>query len=350
MLLLAYRGIVSKDGDKRRYMLSVFMMFLFCEYGFWAGDYYYYAEEFKEARLGGRANLEPFYYWIASKFSSYDSIRFVIWGTALAQLLLLFKIIDRKSDSLIYMYVSTYFIWFTYARASLAMITTLLGLILLTHENKKMLILQIIGLFLLLISSSLHKSATFGILMAFMAIATYRLGKSMHIALLISLSFVLYFYREIIDINFFAEIQEERLQNTMNAAQLYLEGEQRVYGIGELFEKVAFHISLYMISILYIVSVIEEKSKTFPKYVRILGCYAFWTALISSLFLLNWGYNTLELYERFSMFALIPSSVFLCHIYNSSYKRRFTKTTIIIAVFSTVYTLMYSYYCSLVDL
>ncbi len=348
MLVLAYKGVKSRDGDKFRYMLSVFLMFLFCEYAFWGGDYYHYIDEFKEARLGARVNLEPFYYWVAQTFESYGEIRLVIWGGGLILLLLLFRIIDKKPENYVYTYISTYFIWFSYARASLAMCVILLGLALIAHENKKMLFLQIAGIALLIASLSLHKSATYGVAMAAMAFVTYRFGKWVYLLLIMGMVAVLYLYGDSVDIASIAQEHEERMQSTVNVARMYLEEEERFLGMGELVEKVLFHLSIYMVAILYIMSVFENKAKTFSKYTRIFGCYAFWTALTSSVFLLDFDYNTLEMYERFSMYALIPASFLLSKIYESGYKRRFTTTTIIVAVLCSSYTLIYVYYCTLV--
>ena len=349
MLFLAYRGIMNRDGEKFRYILSVFLMFLFCEYAFWGGDYFYYISEFKEARLGARVNLEPFYYMIARIFTSYESIRLIIWGMALVLLLLAFRIIEKKSEYLTYVYISTYFIWFTYARASLAMAAIILGTTLLAHSNRKLLFLQMLGLGLLVLSINFHKSATFGIVMGIFAIASYRLGKWAFLFLIFIGFVVMYRFIDVIDLMDIAELQEERLEYTMGVAQNYLEGEERSMGYGELVEKVSFHISVYMIAILFLMSVFDEKNKEFPKYARIFGCYAYWAALSSSVFLLDLNYNTSELYERFSMYALIPGSIFLWKLYDTGYKRKYTITTLVIAVFSTLYTLSYTYYCSVLN-
>ena len=324
-------------------------MFLFCEYAFWGGDYFYYIREFKEARLGARANLEPFYYMIARIFTSYESIRLIIWGMALVLLLLAFRIIEKKSEYLTYVYISTYFIWFTYARASLAMAAIILGTTLLAHRNRKLLFLQMLGLGLLVLSINFHKSATFGIVMGIFAIASYRLGKWAFLFLIFIGFVVMYRFIDVIDLMDIAELQEERLEYTMGVAQNYLEGEERSMGYGELVEKVSFHISVYMIAILFLMSVFDDKNKEFPKYARIFGCYAYWAALSSSVFLLDLNYNTLELYERFSMYALIPGSIFLWKLYDTGYKKKYTITTLVIAVFSTLYTLSYTYYCSVLN-
>ncbi len=324
-------------------------MFLFCEYAFWGGDYFYYISEFKEARLGARVNLEPFYYMIARIFTSYESIRLIIWGMALVLLLLAFRIIEKKSEYLTYVYISTYFIWFTYARASLAMAAIILGTTLLAHSNRKLLFLQMLGLGLLVLSINFHKSATFGIVMGIFAIASYRLGKWAFLFLIFIGFVVMYRFIDVIDLMDIAELQEERLEYTMGVAQNYLEGEERSMGYGELVEKVSFHISVYMIAILFLMSVFDDKNKEFPKYARIFGCYAYWAALSSSVFLLDLNYNTLELYERFSMYALIPGSIFLWKLYDTGYKRKYTITTLVIAVFSTLYTLSYTYYCSVLN-
>lgn len=324
-------------------------MLLFCEYAFWGGDYFYYISEFKEARLGARVNLEPFYYMIANNFTSYESIRLIIWGMALVLLLLAFRIIEKKSECLTYVYISTYFIWFTYARASLAMAAIILGTTLLAHSNRKLLFLQMLGLGLLVLSINFHKSATFGIVMGISAIASYRLGKWAFLFLIFIGSVVMYRFMDVIDLMDIAELQEERLEYTMGVAQNYLEGEERSMGYGELVEKVSFHISVYMIAILFLMSVFDDKNKEFPKYARIFGCYAYWAALSSSVFLLDFNYNTLELYERFSMYALIPGSIFLWKLYDTGYKRKYTITTLVIAVFSTLYTLSYTYYCSVLN-
>ena len=349
MLFLAYRGIMNRDGEKFRYILSVFLMFLFCEYAFWGGDYFYYISEFKEARLGARVNLEPFYYMIVRIFTSYESIRLIIWGMALVLLLLAFRIIEKKSEYLTYVYISTYFIWFTYARASLAMAAIILGTTLLAHSNRKLLFLQMLGLGLLVLSINFHKSATFGIVMGIFAIASYRLGKWAFLFLIFIGFVVMYRFIDVIDLMDIAELQEERLEYTMGVAQNYLEGEERSMGYGELVEKVSFHISVYMIAILFLMSVFDDKNKEFPKYARIFGCYAYWAALSSSVFVLDLNYNTLELYERFSMYALIPGSIFLWKLYDTGYKRKYTITTLVIAVFSTLYTLSYTYYCSVLN-
>ena len=268
---------------------------------------------------------------------------------ALVLLLLAFRIIEKKSEYLTYVYISTYFIWFTYARASLAMAAIILGTTLLAHRNRKLLFLQMLGLGLLVLSINFHKSATFGIVMGIFAIASYRLGKWAFLFLIFIGFVVMYRFIDVIDLMDIAELQEERLEYTMGVAQNYLEGEERSMGYGELVEKVSFHISVYMIAILFLMSVFDDKNKEFPKYARIFGCYAYWAALSSSVFLLDLNYNTLELYERFSMYALIPGSIFLWKLYDTGYKRKYTITTLVIAVFSTLYTLSYTYYCSVLN-
>ena len=337
----------------RKVNLACFLMILFCLFSFFGGDYFHYMQGYDLIKVGKRTNIEEVYVWFIQNYCpSYIFFRFVVWGLALLLTIKTYKRLEVNFQLSLFFFGTIYLIWFSYARASLAMAFIFCGLSLIAKPIEKLNSLSIIcGLLMMVASTLFHRSAIIGIVCAIGSLLFKNPSKNKNMIILLCilypviLSFVAYIVSQFVNIDF----TDGYVSN--DHIDTYLSGDAKdglSMGIGSYIMSFFARVPLFVVFVTYIYCVFKGYFKDFPVSVKIISSYAFVLILLAITFCFDLGYNTYVLYYRTLVFAHIPSAVFLAQLYSSNCTPRLFKWIYYPSLFGVFYTLIYSAYCTLV--
>ena len=141
---------------------------------------------------------------------------------------------------------------------------------------------------------------------------------------------------------------EESMVN-ISSGQRYLVGEiSAVKGPATLIEEGLMRVSFYLVAVLFILSVIKNKYKELPETIKFFACCSFFTIAGASLFAFDTGFDTSTIFNRFLLYSILPSSIFVAHFIYTKQFQRFTRLIIIVGLCASFFALLYSFYCTLV--
>ena len=336
-----------------------FLIFLFCMFSMWASDWYHYLEEFEMVKSYGalHINLESFYIWlIESVCTNYMQFRFIIWGAAVYILYLLFRRISLPLELLIFVFCGIWLIWFSYARVSLAMALIFLGYSLWYKPiGTRKLLSRCIAIAVMCSAFFFHKSAAFGIAVAFFAIASEKFSKKTTIIYLILLPLLVILIRGyIVDFLYMDfDSSENELQANLAAGQRnFTEISSSTKGLGSIIRDFFELAVYYVISYLCLIYSLKKKNELshvpseLDAFVRI----CFFLILFASIFAFNLGFNTSTIYRRFILFSFIPCTVAICYFHYYKLFPKITPKVIQLGIIGMFYTIFYSLYCTLLGI
>lgn len=334
---------VSKGDIK----LCYFLCFLFFLMPFYGGDYYSYRKYFESISNGNlfdTGSFEDIYIFIAQhSFGIYTIFRLIIWGTAMALIILTGKNLRLKSDLFLLLLSCCFITALAYARVTLSMALIFYGA---TKVNSKGVLNSVIGIIIIFIAYFFHKSALFGIGMIVVAFLATKLGRWSFIAFLILIPLILSFLVYLTGDFFTTSIAGEYVN--INSAQGYLTDEQNEIGMGAFLLAILQRGPYYYISLIFISAVIRNQYKKWPKFIKIFGASVFLITVTASLFMLDFGLNTYTLYYRFLTFAAIPSICFMCFLRTKNIYPGLLKLSYWSLTLSVAYHISYTLYLSIV--
>lgn len=332
--------------SKAKYTIGWILCLLFCLFSFWGTDWFHYLETFVIIKAGYGTNLENVYVWIIQNISpNYLSFRLIVWGSALY---LLFKTVNNLSVSkelVLLLFGVIYIIWFSYARATLAMVLAFYGysLIVKNRHNSRSVVL---GCLILLSSYYFHKTAAFAIGVVAFALLLKRFPRYAIWILLITFPVgVVCAKIGVADFMMSDTGGEGDMASYMAAGQRYMEKDLSSHGIGigailnSMFERLPYYLTAFLGF-----GIIKQKKMKIPNDIKSFILLQILFVLISSIFAFNLGVNTSTIYGRFLRFAAIPTTIVMAYLYQCGYRHKLVKRTIQIAVCSTLYALLYSFY------
>ena len=231
---------------------------------------------------------------------------------------------------------------FSYARVSLAMALTYLGMSLLTYKTglKNM----FFGTIILLGSFFFHKSALFGIGVVVISIfLSDHIGKKTLLAVFLSMPFLI-----IITTNFLSEFlllnaDDYELIN-VESGQNYLEDEVRKQGLAARTLDFLMRTTYYLVVIEYVLLHLKGQYKSLPRSMKAYSTAAFFTIVFASIFAFDLGFTTQTIYNRFIFFGMIPSACFIAYCVKERLLIKWTRTTIFMGIISMFLSLLYACY------
>lgn len=336
------------DLPRRRYVWGVVCIFAFCLLSFWGTDWFHYAGRYEGIRQGDTdVNQEMVYTWLMQISPSYIIWRAITWGVAIWCLIRTLKNLDIDINIALFFFCSIFIIWFSYARASLAMAMMFYGYSCLQVKEKRALNM-VWGFLLIGLSFFMHKSAPFGIAIVLAAEFCKHYGKTAVILFLIGFPIIVMMAKMMFTDFFDAILMDESnaLNEYASGGSGYLDEETGKRGWGGRIGSMLCTVTYYLIAIESALVLwkkqtdISEKGKAFLLLTVFL-------VLSSSVFRFDLGANTLTLYGRFLRFTQIPATIALTYIYSTKQYPRLTRVTYQIAILSAVYSLAYSLYISI---
>lgn len=340
--------VLSKNKVNFAYLLLI----IFCLFPFFGGDYFHYKEIFFSVQKGWFAHLEPIYIWLIDTFGySYECFRFIVWGSALFILFKAYNRLEVNPYLALFFFGSLYLLWFSYARASLAMAMLFLGLSYLAKPLKGKYIYSLILAFVFLVCALFfHRSAILGFICVLGSLFLKKPKRKTVILLSVLfpllISLLAYFISYFMDMSLGddAVVSEQHRNAYLNSeAQSGLS-----VGIGPYIGIFCTRFPLLLIGYAFIQCAFKGYFEYFTQSSVIVSSYAFLLILLALAFSFDLGFNTYVLYYRTLTFAMIPSVVFLIqlkelHILPTLYKYIYN-----ITLFGVFYNLIYATYCTLV--
>lgn len=335
--------------SKQHYKFAVFLCLIFCLFSFWGSDWFHYIAFYEDMKKGRDTHLEDIYYFIANITPNYIIFRLVIWGTGLFLFIDIIKRLSISKELAVAIFGCLYLIWYSYARASLAMVMAYYGysLILKPYRNKRF--STIIGFVTIFVSFYFHKSSLFAIATIMLCLFIRRYPTKAVFFILITYPFVIllakYQLADIMASDF--DSSESDLNSYVNVGQRYLDAKLKTKGIGAFLMDRLETIPYYIVAFISFLALKRYKN-LIPKDVSAFMTLLILLLIISTVFMFDLGFNTRLVYGRFMKFLAIPCSIVMAYLYQNKIYPKLTKVALIIGLLGTAYSMSYSFYCSIV--
>lgn len=335
----------------RKSNVGIFKLLCFCFvlFSFWGLDWFYYRDLYPELVLGNEGHMESVYVFIAQKVScGYITFRAVIWGIGL---LLVFSIINRmpiSSSLALGIFGLVYLIWFSYARVSLAMALAYWGLLMLYSPSKSRLTAYLLGAMAIISAFYFHKSSLFAVGMVILAWITGKMNRKsflffMFVVVLVGVFLLPKFFTIFMSQD--SSAVDGVLGKGIEYGQHYMGINTNRFGPGALIQNALERIPYYLLAWQCYKIQFSNKSYNIPKNIMLFMRLFLYIVIFSTLFLFNSNLNMMVVYERFLRFAAIPATIILAYFWENKFYPNLTKFTLYMAIFSTIYAVVYAMYC-----
>lgn len=337
-------GYISKA--KKR--ITIFLIFVFCLMSFWGTDWFGYLSYYMAVKNGWAEHvpMEDVYVWLMEDVcTDYLQFRAIVWGTALFFFVMTIKRLKINVGIALFFFCCIYLIYFSYARATLAITMMTYGYTLIWSNNKRWNIHHtFLGLSIVACSFFFHKSAIFGIVAILFAIIIKKAGNTgVKISLLLyplAVFGLMLFFRD-----YFSSFTEadDTLGEYAQAGASYLESEKGWMGIGTFIQRILERVPYYLLAYC---SYRELKHPSMKHVSTMKACFTLLLLEIAmaSLFLFDIGLSTSTVYTRFVRYAQIPACIVLTYLYQNRLQRRCVKYAYSIGLLGCAYSLIYTFY------
>lgn len=335
----------STSITRRR--VGYMVILLFCVFAFWGNDWFHVAISYQYLRQGEYSHLEDLYvYLIQNVCPEYLSFRFLVWGSALVLYGLSIKFLRIKKDIAWLCFVAVGLLWFSYARASLAMAMMYLGFVLYNSQDSSFR-KKLIAIVLLAGSYYCHKSALFGIILILIVSHSKRIDAKKLLLLGICLPILYYVLGQFLDHYMLlqGDSDSDAWSASVVSAQSYLNRELSEVGLGLLLQQILERSTYILTAYIGIKVVSDENVKnTLPNNISALITLLIYMVVIAFMFQFDLGFNTSLIADRFFRFSFIPTSLLLTFYLTNGIYPKLTKTTFYLGLFATFYELFYCLY------
>lgn len=361
MYLLLKPAFRNSRGIKRyKLILSIILLYLFVEFSFWGSDWFALYETYEEIMLE-HSPVEEVYMWIANHLAPYDYLRFrlIVWGSALTMLLYTLKRLPINFNLTLAIFASSWIIWFSYGRVSLAMAFAFLGVSLLykplslnmKERNTKHIykflsfaVSAIIGCTLIYYAYYFHRSSIFIIAIIPMAVLFGLFSKR---AMFVTIAFILLvlvsYQEEIKALLQYATVMANDFNSSMERGQMYMERQERFQGTGYMLGQILEKIPYYMLAI----SSLQLWNAKYPAEIKVFMRILIIIVSSATALPVMSALNMQILYDRFLKFSIIPATIVLSYFLSNQVFPKWHKAVFYLALLSTAYQLLYIWYCSL---
>lgn len=352
ILFFRSRRVIKYHNGKTKYNRAVYiaLIFIFCLFSFWGGDWFHYQYGFKN--VYEITHMESVYIWLLKHSTTYLLFRTIVWGGSLLLLLCTFKRVKIDFDVALALFSMVSLLWFSYARVTLSFALMFFGLALISDRRSSILV-KLLGVVFLWVSVYFHKSAPFGIAMIlFSLIVSVVRTKAMPFLMILfvviaSLSYSFNFGGFLESLTY---VDNETLSGYASAGGYYVDnGEGRSFSLNnaanllKLIEMLVYVLE----AVLSLMLVVRLKTSEIPFNIR---CFAMVVLLIfmTSTFI---GVISNEfmgvVHTRLLRFCIIPSVIVYTYTYQNGYFRKFCIYVFYFCCFSTFAHVLYSLYCTL---
>lgn len=337
------------EVSKSKHSIGVILIIVFVLFSFWGSDWFHYYESFPSIKSGENKHVEDVYLFIGSISPNYILFRLLIWGSGIVLFAKTISKLNVSKDLCWFIFVSSYLIWFSYARASLAMAIAFYGFALIIGKNRNI-VKVLLGFGFVGVSFFFHKSTAFAIGCVLMTLLAQRFPKLTYSLLVLLFPLIVIYVNsslaQFMTMSFDAE--SSNIDTYMINGQRYFEARRSVEsGLGEILGRLLEQVPYYCTTALSLFAIFKSKIKP-PSSIRPFMVLQVVIVLMSSVFLFTpTELTTGTIYVRFLRFAFIPTTLVLAYLYQSGYAHKLVKYNIYIAIMGAAYALTYSLYCNL---
>lgn len=316
-LLLLYKAYLKKPVSRIRVFLAIIAFATACVFNYISGDYYHYKAWFEIYSIIAKSNIEDVYSIIASYTSSYSVFRMIVWGGALLLFLYTCKLVKIDFALLFFIFVSRYFIVFSYARVSLCMAICFCGFAMMSQLWEKKFLMGLLGVAVMGLSVYFHKTGVMAIGICLLSVLILKQNRINIVLLIILLPLLIYLISSFVNLYQEAEFSETSIM--IEGGQRYLEGgASRYSSFTKNVVDIIWRIPYFVLMVIYIKMIHADMFNTMPVYIRLFANASVLSVLISFLFLIVPGINSFVLYYRLINFAMIPSVIFVTYCYTNN--------------------------------
>lgn len=331
---------------------TIFLSFVFVLFSFWGADWFHYLELYPSIKNGDTGHMESVYVYIAQNLSvNYLTFRFVVWGTGLILIYILFRHLSISCDLLILMFSSIWIIWFSYARVSASMSFAFISLLCLIKPGRSKLISYSLGILFLFLALLFHKTGFFAVICVMLTWLSFKLSPYAFLSFVVlGMIVAIYFSPTVLNNLVDSVDSEEGMWGTAIAyGAEYMSKTTSQIGLGTKVQYLFERLPYYLLVIQCLMCMRPRVYRNIPldvsAFMRLLVIIVF----ITSLFAFNMDVNTRTIYDRFLRFAAIPGAVVMAYFWENKFYPKLTRYTFYIALAGAWYAVLYSMYCSMMS-
>lgn len=336
-----YPYVISPNRNK----FGIILILVFCIFAFWGNDWFHISNFYSLLQAGSRTHMEDIYVWISQNLApSYLIFRLIVWGGALLFLRATIQRLPISPYLQWYMFVVFGLIWFSYARASLAMAMIFYGLTILCKPYRNKVISYVLGLSVIALSYYFHKSAVFGIGIVIVSLILRNLNRWMFLIPILLFPLLLVFIERTLTDFLMIDANEIEWTQSMSSAQSYLAKDNSQVGIGSFLQKLTERASYIAVAWMCLKTHLSSDYSKIPFEIRIYMKAMYLIVIVSVTFLFSFGVNTSVLSERFFRFSFIPTFILMAYFWQNDMFKKLAKWTLGFGIVGTLYAMLYSFY------
>lgn len=327
---------------------TMLWVLFFCVFSFWGADWFGYLSYFVEIKRFGSEHvpMEAVYLWLADVLPHYLLFRLVVWGVGVLLLCILIRQYDINRGVFLFFFCSISIIWFSYARASVAMVAMFCGLSLMYSEWKRRWIIKLIGALLVVASYFLHKSSVLAISAIVIALIFDKLFKKTGLVWMLLIFVTLLVLSSYYFADFFLSIVDDEdsilYDYASSGASHLTDSNVRAYGWGTGISRFFERAPLYLIAFGCIRSLSSDTRP--PKPIRLVMLSFCFIVFLASIFAFDLGLSTDLLFTRLLRYGQIPFCICLAYFYQNGDHPRLVRLSYTMAIFGSFYSVAYSLY------
>lgn len=343
-------AFVSCHLSQMRIRVTIILCFVFCLFSFWGADWFGYLQYFIWAKSGGieQVPMESFYLWLLDEVcTNYLLFRVIVWGVALGLFIFTIKRLRLNIGVALFFFCSIYLIYFSYARASLAMSLLFAGYSLLWEHNGKIVLRnRLIGVVLIGLAFFCHKSATLGIAAIVGAVIVKKWGRKGAILVLLAFPLMVIAMQYFLQDSFVTILSDEEstLGQYAQAGANYMDKKSGFSGIGTFIQKNILEQCPYYILALCCYKEIKSPSGEYSVPIKSMMVLLFVLVVTALVFAFDLGVNTKTIFTRYLRYAQIPACIVLTYMYSNGIQSKLVKWAYTIGIIGCFYSLIYSMY------
>lgn len=343
-----HRSEISSYDTK----VAMGLIFAFCMFSFWGTDWFHYQDDFWTIRNYPDfvSNLEPVYeFLIRHVFPEYITFRITIWGAALMFVYLSIKRLNLDLPLACLFFGMLFMYNFAYGRVSLPVAMMVYGAIIIDRPfDGREKLSVVLGLLLIGVSVFFHKSAIFGVAIVIVSFLPIQLNRNYwfytifaFVAIALAAKFML---ADII--NNAMSSDNASLQQSLNSGMSYMAREERESSFRLLLQAWLERAPYYIAAFISYMLLVEYE---LPRGIRIIARIDLFLVLFSSVFALNLGVNTSEIYLRLIQFVFVPSTIILAYAFTYDLYPKLTRFAFIEGTLCMLYFVVYAFYDSVLN-
>lgn len=329
--------------NKIQIIIGVCVLFAICLFSYVGNDYWHYYEWYTVHHTSSFNDMywEPVYFYLAGFAPSYFIFRLFIWGSAVVLVLLAFKFYEIDFSTALFFFIVRNFLYFSYARVSLAMALMFCGAAMLMKLKDRKYIIPIIGVFLIIVSIQFHKSALFGVGIVLLSLLLLKQNR-LTLYLLIALTPLFIYILSSFVADFMAmDLSESELGLNKAQDRLTLGLLERNGSITQWTIDIVWRSSFFICLIMYFRLIIDQKFRKLPISIRFSANATVLALFFSLCFLLVPTISNYLIYYRFLYFAIIPAIIFVTYCHRNRIYPKFVMTFYYTSLLSILLYLIY---------